>query len=408
MNLRQKPNGIWIVDYEDDTGKRRRVSTGVKSPPARTPPPDAKAAAREIILGVRKPKGAATKPQKARKRDGRMTMSDLFERCEATVWHPDNARSQATIRSNLKFLRARIGDVAVEDMTFTVLEDLVLSMKDEGYKPATIKRKLDMVSKALRMATKWADDNGRPLLAYKPPMPTIRVNNIKDRVVSEAEEAALFNAAERRRQQEPNRQWFRMIGLLRFLFDTAARLGEALGLSPDHLQEMGDHLYVTFPRYRTKNGKPRTVPLTPAAHEALSGLWDHLGVDKETGEFRFFPITSATAWYMFRQLREDVARETGMDMSDVTLHTIRHTTLTRLARGGMDLARLQEWAGHSDPKITKDRYVHLRPNDLVDGVALLSNPTSGDIRARNGDSPVSVPDTTSARKGATPGTPRLQ
>lgn len=408
MNYRQKPNGIWVVDYQDDQGKRRRVSTGIKTPPQKTPPPEAREAGREIVLGIRQ-RAPLPQPQ-ARKRDGRLTMSELFDRCEKTVWHPDNARSQATIRSNLKKLRGYIGDVAVEDMTFSRLEKLVSDLKGEGLAPATVKRKLDMVSKALRMATMWTDDDGRQLLSYKPPMPRIKISNLKERTISALEEEAIFNAVEKRRQEEPGRAWFQFASLLVLLWDTAGRLSETLGLGPDNVNDAGGQSYITFPRYRTKSGKPRTVPATPRVMETLGSLMSQLVPDKETGEWRFFGIKQATAWYMFKQIREDVARETGMDLSDVTLHTIRHTTLTRLGRGGMPLAHLQLWAGHSDPKITAERYLHLKPSDLDAGLSILtgSNPTPETIRHESHTSPGNVPSTTRGGKGAKPGTATLQ
>ncbi len=409
MKFRLKPSGIWLVDYEDHTGTRRRVTTGIKTAPMRKPPAEVLQAGREIVLGARPTRIPSSSVDQARKTAGQFTMSDLFDRCEKTVWHPDNTKSQGTVRSNLKVLRAEIGDVAVTDMTYSRLEKLVGALKDKGYAPATVKRKMDMVSKALRMATMWTDAAGRPLLISKPPMPAIRVQNLKDRTVSPVEEVALFAAAEKRRQTEPGRQWFRMVALLEFLFDTGARLGEALGIGPASVTEMGGVSYVTFARYRTKNDKPRSIPLTPRALGALGKLMDHLGRD-DAGEWRFFPLTHGTAWYMFDQLRQDVKDQTGMDLSDVTLHTLRHTCLTRLAQGGMDLLRLQQWAGHSDPKITAERYTHLRPTDLAAGLSILaaSNGTSGDIRGGDGNNPVSVPNTEAGVNRATSGTVTLQ
>jgi integrase len=240
------------------------------------------------------------------------------------------------------------------------------------------------------------------------------VNNLKDRTITPVEETAIFAAAEKRRQQEPDRAWFRFIALLETLWDTAGRLGETLGLGPTNVAriEVGDRevSFVTFPRYRTKNGKPRTLPLTQRVVDTLGSMMDHLVLDKETGEWRFFGIKNSTAWYMFNQVKEDVMRETGMDLSDVTLHTIRHTTLTRLAQGGMDLARLQEWAGHSDPKITAERYLHLIPNDLVRGLDILAgtNGTQETIRYGSGNKPGNVSVTRRGGKGATPGTVTVQ
>jgi hypothetical protein len=112
---------------------------------------------------------------------------------------------------------------------------------------------------------------------------------------------------------------------------------------------------------------------------------------------------------MFKQAREDVERETGMDLTGVSIHTIRHTVLTRLARGGMGLAQLQMWAGHSDPKITAERYLHLMPNDLVAGLSILGTHGTPDAnQARDRISPVNVPSTTGDANSASRGTASLQ
>jgi integrase len=408
MRYRQKSNGMWVVDY-DDNGVRKRISTGIKTAPMKKEPQEVRDAGREIILGIRAPKGAPlSSGEKAQKRGGRMTMAELFDRCEATVWHPDNIRSHATIRSNLKILRPLLGHEALEDVTFQRLQDLVQHFKKEGYAPGTIKRKLDMISKALRMATMWTDAAGRPLLSYKPPMPKFRIDNLKDRIISRVEEEAIFAAVEKRRQLEPERPWFRFAALLRVLFDTAARLGETLDTGPQNRSQIGGQGYLTFPRYRTKSGKPRSVPLLPSAAAALDSLADHLVLDRSTKEWRYFGLLPARAWYLFDQIREDVKRETGMDLSDVTLHTIRHTTATRLAQGGMELGKLQEWLGHSDPKITAERYVHLMPSDLVGGLAILgTNPSYGTIPGEDRAKPIIVTNPLSGANRASSGTVSL-
>ncbi|AKM09362.1 tyrosine-type recombinase/integrase [Croceicoccus naphthovorans] len=367
--LKKKPSGIYYVDLRGRGLGRVSLETRDRNA--------AIAKRREVLAADPE---TLSQPEQSRKRVGKATMNELFERAQATVWR--TAKSQGTIRSNIKILGGLIGDEDVTDMTYTRLEKLAQELKDMGYAPATVKRKLDAVSKVLTMAAKWTDDEGRPLLTAKPPMPSIRVDNQKDRVLSRVEEAALFNAVEARRQAEPNRQWRRYASLLRFLLDTGARLGEALETGPQSLSTVmgpdGEPVtLVTFARYRTKSDKPRSVPLTTAAQEALEALSEDLGFSRKTKEVTYFPLTSATAWYMFKNLREDL-KEVGLNIDDVTLHTLRHTCLTRLAQGGMELLRLQKWAGHSDPKITAERYVHLRTDDLVGGLDILqrSNPIS--------------------------------
>lgn len=390
--LKTKPSGIHYWEFLDETGARRRVSTNTRDLAK------ARAMGKDIVLGI----APQTSTQRSRSGDGQVTMQDLFDRAEKTVWAPGEAKSQGTIRSNLKILGAMIGHEPVTAMNYTRLERLVDELKAKGYAPGTVKRKMDMVSKALRMATIWTDDRGRPLLASKPTMPSIRVANLKDRILERHEELAVFNAIEKRRTEEPGRQWWRFEKLIRFLLDTGARLGEALGVGPDSITNHSGRQYVTFARYRTKNDKPRTLPLTAAVTSALEELGRQIAQRK--GEWRYFPLSEGTAWYMWENIRQDV-KEAGLNIDDVTLHTLRHTCLTRLAQGGMGLLQLQQWAGHSDPKITADRYVHLRPNDLVGGLDILesSNGGTAPIQAFDPNSPVSGSFTDTGANRANPG-----
>lgn len=394
--LKTKPSGIYYWEFTDETGARRRVSTNTRDREV------ARKMGRDLVLGV----APQTSTQKSRQGDNQFTVQDLFDRAEKTVWAPGEAKSQGTIRSNLKILGRLIGSEPVSAMNYSRLEKLVEELRAMGYAPGTIKRKMDMVSKALRMATIWTDEKGRPLLLAKPPMPSIRVANLKDRILERAEEVAVFNAIEKRRTEEPGRQWWRFEKLIRFLLDTGARLGEALGIGPDNITTRLERRYVTFARYRTKNDKPRTIPLT----HVVSADLDELGkqIAQRKGEWRYFPISEGTCWYMWDNIREDV-KAAGFNIDDVTLHTLRHTCLTRLAQGGMGLLQLQQWAGHSDPKITADRYVHLRPSDLVAGLDILesSNGGTAPTQTRDGNSPVSVTFTDTGANRGNPGAPLL-
>ena len=62
-----------------------------------------------------------------------------------------------------------------------------------------------------------------------------------------------------------------------------------------------------------------------------------------------------------------------------TPHQLRHTYITRLILGGMDLKRVQYLAGHADPKVTLQVYTDLMghaPEDLIDDVTAIFAPES--------------------------------
>ncbi|WP_296675713.1 site-specific integrase [Novosphingobium sp.] len=383
MKLKTKPNGIYYIDTEvpgeDGQLRRARISLDTRDHAA------AEAQRRDWLAGVHaKHPSRATVAAKGRSKSSTsptapqgMTMAKLLDMCHSDRRCWADAKSQATIRSNVKLLTARIDDELVIAMTHKRLCQLVDEMIDEGYAPGAVKRKMDMVSKALRMASDvYEDDKGAPLIPAKPKMPAITIRNTKDRVLSHAEEGLVFAAIEKREAIEPSRQWRRFGMFVRVLLDTAFRRSEGLMLGPDSVTTImhGDqaHTVLMLPIYSTKNDKPRIVPATAAVAALIPALDAQAVTDQRTGKRRWFPM-DASAWYMWSNIRDDV-KALGGDISDVGLHTLRHTCLTRLAKGGMELQRLSMFAGHSSVTITAERYSHLDAADLLGAVAILGTP----------------------------------
>lgn len=355
FSLSKKPSGILFVNFEEN-GTRRRISTGTRDPKI------ARRIARDIVTGARP--SPTPRPQTAPASG--MTMGQLFETCRHSVWSERNVRSQATVRSNIKILTAMIGRVPVREMTYQRLEQLVLDLFALDYAAGTVNRKMCTVSKALNHATRLIDDDGRPVLAGKVPMPSVVANNTRDRVLSKAEEAAIFAAIDARAQSQTTRDWRRFGYLIRFLLDTGCRLGEALNVDTSRIQTRGAATYVEFPRYSTKNGKPRVLPLT----EAILATLPYLRMVSVNGSL--FPLKAATVWYMWDTIRDDVTAS-GTDISDVVLHSMRHTCLTRLAQSGqVRIENISDWAGHSSLQITADHYLHMVPEDRLPTLAVLN------------------------------------
>lgn len=351
MNMVKLNSGIWRVDFDDAQGVRRRLSTKSRDGVA------ARQIAKDLIrkhdaeLGVVAPSAPRG-----------LTVAKLLDRCFAEVWN--TSRSQATTKSNIKVLKSYIGDELVAEMDFTKLDKLKLKMLADNYAPGTVARKMTALGKALTMATRWTGANGRPLLSAKPSMPQVVVQNFCDRVINPAEQDAVFDAVAARVSAEPMRDWKRFGLLLVFLRDTGCRLSEALKLTVNNLKELEDPTrgtvtFAEFPRYSTKNKKPRNVPLSGAIMAEMPYL-------KAAAVDGFlFPYKPQTAWYSFNTIRADLKKK-GIDLSDVKLHTWRHTCLTKLARSGkVRIEDIADWAGHASIQITMDRYRHMLPQDKL-------------------------------------------
>lgn len=92
----------------------------------------------------------------------------------------------------------------------------------------------------------------------------------------------------------------------------------------------------------------RTIPLTEEVFRILTQLRKEqpyvFGGEK--------PLDPRTMQYRFKKILKEAKIDGG------TFHTLRHTFATNCVENGMDVKVLSELLGHSDVKITLNRYVH--------------------------------------------------
>lgn len=404
MNLYQKPSGIWAVDYVDEQGVRRRVSTGTRD----------KGEARRkvaIIMGGERPAENASVPVRQPTTSSAigLDLGGLLHRCETSPDGWREARAQATIRSNVKIIRGlevehngrrvRAEDIAVTQITKVTLTALKDALQDKGYAPASVKRKLDMVGRALVLAEDWG------IIDAKPSLPKVKQpDNARQRVLTLQEEAAAFRAIDRRIVEQPTMDWQRLKVLFRFLLDTGCRKSEAENVRLDWISRSPNGIYrLTIPKWVSKSGKSREITLTDAVIEALPFL-EANGVRARPNEvpgLKLFPYKHGFVLYRWKQIVEDVKGGDGLDLSDVVLHTFRHTNITRLLEMKWPIERVARWAGHSDISITNAIYTHLRADEMDAGADLLNQ-----LRPSNGGSRASAFSTISAANCDDAGIPR--
>jgi len=373
-DVKQRPNGIWIVEFKGEDGQRHRVST--KSRDRRT----AIMMAPQIALGISAEQMA--KPAVKKDEDGKpkgMTVNDLFDHCEKTIWKTH--RSQATLKSTAKILREICGEDLLSDLHAFRLEEIAETLALRGGRksgraaPATVTRKLEVLSGALDKATKMQGQDKKPILFAKPPFPTIRVNNVQERTLTKAEVVAIFKVIGDYEIENPANDWKRFGFFVRFLLDTACRKGEALMLRDEWISVDGDgDTIIAWPRFREatpaelartglakiarlKNGKGKTLP----ASQAIVDMLPVLRMLSPDG--RLFPWHTSTMDWKWRRVREGV-KKAGQNIDDVKFHTLRHTTITDMLRNKESLTLVSRFAGHSSVKITADRYGHIIADDL--------------------------------------------
>src|SRR5262249_24189211 len=154
---------------------------------------------------------------------------------------------------------------------------------------------------------------------------------------------------------------------------TGFRARALAGLTPDDFDLSAEVPAVVQPARLAKNKKAKVQPLPADVADALRGYL----ADKPAGR----PVWRG-GW------RDDAAEIIRGDLADAGIpytvpgpdgdlyadfHALRHSYLTLLGRGGVDLRTCQELAGHSTPTLTA-RYSHRRLYDLAGAVDKLPSP----------------------------------
>lgn len=140
--------------------------------------------------------------------------------------------------------------------------------------------------------------------------------------------------------------------LLSLLYNTGARIQEALDLRPSdlHLNSPG-HV-----RLMGKGRKERIAPLWPETAEVLAALLRRCPRAPEETLFvnRYGePLTASGFRFRLRQYVRAAAKEAPtIAQKRVTPHLFRHTTAVHLVAAGVDVTVIRSWLGHADLETT--------------------------------------------------------
>ncbi|MCA7892074.1 site-specific integrase [Burkholderia cepacia] len=129
--------------------------------------------------------------------------------------------------------------------------------------------------------------------------------------------------------------------------ETAMRQGEIAKLLWEHIDLEARTVLLPM----TKNGRPRKVPLSTRAVEALT--WcppPHRG--------RVFKLTQSAMKYAFSRVREECG------LGTLRFHDLRHEAASRLFEKGLNVIEVATITGHKNLKHLQ-RYTHLRAEDLA-------------------------------------------
>lgn len=241
--------------------------------------------------------------------------------------------------------------------------------KLQEVKPATVTRQLAMLSAIFAWGVRergWLKAN--PAAMVKRP----RANDGRDRLLSADERRYLLAAA-----QSSKAAW--LSPALQVLSTSAMRRGELCSL---RVRDVDFRARVAR-LADTKNGRPRNVPLSPAA---MAGLQELVNAAPNKPDALLIPVEAGSVSTRYartvqraRRANEEDCASAGVEpdsrfLADVRLHDERHGAASLWAAAGLTLPELMHVTGHRVPRMVM-RYTHLSASGLAGKLAILEGAT---------------------------------
>lgn len=231
-------------------------------------------------------------------------------------------------------LARHFSDKDVSEMRFQDCLDYVLHRRRQKAAASTINREISIMKQFFVYLVRTGVIPASPAAE----LPIEKHMTVRDRWITPEEEEKLILCAP---------HWFKPI--IKFAAATGMRRGEIMLLT---WKDIDITLKIARVR-KSKNDKPRNIPLTKRALEALeeSRRRQEPGTTWVFTNTRNHALDSQTFDYGFLLIR----RAAGI--RDLHFHDLRHTFATRLVQRGVDLYVVQRLLGHSNPEMTQ-RYAH--------------------------------------------------
>jgi integrase len=280
----------------------------------------------------------------------KLKVSDLVGRYLAEIV-PKKRGAEIETAILKAFLRSRVASLSLSNLSpkhFATYRDQRLTKGHKGkpLQPVTVRRELGILSHCFDVAMRdWSIPiSANPLKMVTMPEPS----KPRTRRLEAGEGDKLLTL--------PSPSYLKPLILL--AIETGMRRGELLSLTWKNvdLEARTAHLPMT------KNGDPRTVPLSPGAVQVLQELHSAKVMPLV---FPVSPNAVRLAWGRLKARAE---------LPDLHLHDLRHEAVSRFFELGLTTPEVALISGHKDLRMLH-RYTHLRPRDIAHKLASLTRET---------------------------------
>ncbi len=275
------------------------------------------------------------------------------------TWKHDEFRCE-TLKDHFSGLRFR-------DITPRSVEKFILARLDSDTQretkrsPVTVHKEFSLLSSIFNMAIKEDVASSNPCVKIsKKVREKIPARNKRDRFMSLEEEEKLFTNG-----LVGSRARLRPVVTLGI--HLGARLGELMAIKRDDMNLSRDSFFVKLRSKgqdlkvevrsnhvlipKSKNGKPRTIPLSSVAREMFAGVL----ADESTSDYVFANPDTGKPFTDIGKLFAKACDDAGIE--DLTFHDLRHTFASRLREAGVDAITRRDLLGHSTVQMSDD-YTH--------------------------------------------------
>lgn len=235
------------------------------------------------------------------------------------------------------------GITSADQINRTHLQMYLGQMKQHGYSPATVSRKLVSIRAFFHYLVKESIIQQDPSLYLDPP----RLEKKSPKVLTIQEVERLLEAPD---CSSP--QGMRDKAMLELLYATGMRVSELMSLNVNDVNPDMKYLRCT-----SSSGKERVLPISSVSadtvrlylHDMRSKLMK--GNSEEDGLF-LNSLGSRLTRQGFWKILKKYGMASGID-EGITPHTLRHSFAAHLLENGADLRSVQEMLGHADISTTQ-------------------------------------------------------
>lgn len=265
------------------------------------------------------------------------------------------------VRSLVQWYEERTGDdFNPEEITALDLQDWRSFLQTvKGYSPTTINKQIAAIK------TYWAFLTDRELTKVNPTrtlkMKRSSVVNLAPRWLSRQEQAKLLHEIEKEK-----RDWKRTrdLAIAQTMLQGGLRVSEVSALNVEDV----DLKHRTLVVVNGKGGKCRIMPMNRDLSSAINNWLSVRGNTREKALFlseRGCRLTERGIQYQMRNYLDNLG------LTDVTVHSLRHSFAKNLIDAGQPLQIVAQLAGHESLETTR-RYVTPSEHDLRKAVGSIS------------------------------------